>query len=302
MTVNNKTVQDVLSAAQQQLEGMTETALLDVKLLLAHVLQKDVTWLATWSDKLLDSSVIAEFEDCVKRRQQGEPVAYILGYHEFWSLRLNVNSDVLIPRPDTETLVKTVLAFELPDTASVLDLGTGSGAIALALASEKPDWNVTAIDYSNAALAVAAQNAQLLQLGRVQFIQSNWFDAFCLYNSYMSSNSELSDRPVTSSKKRFDVIASNPPYIEPEDNHLSYLVYEPMSALIAEDKGLSDIKTIVQGASQFLKLGGYLIIEHGYKQHLQVQEIMRNAGFVKPQSVKDLGGNWRCTFAANTVP
>jgi len=215
----------------------------------------------------------------LKRRLNGEPIAYILGYREFYGLKLQVTADTLIPRPDTETLVEATLA-KAPrnQPCKILDLGTGTGAIALAIAKHRPQALVTAVDASDAALKIAQENVQNLKITNVQFILSDWFGAL--------------------QNQTFDVIVSNPPYIEQNDVHLSQgdLRYEPISALVSGQDGLDDIRKIIDSASHHLNPRGLLMLEHGYNQAESVAMLLRDAGFKGIETVKDLGGNNRVTL------
>lgn len=268
----SKTIRQTLEWAEAQLSG--DEVRLDAEVLLAFCLDKPRSYLVAWPDKDLDSSQVENFAALIDQRVQGKPVAYITGEQEFWSLPLMVTSDTLIPRPETEHLVEFLLEV-LPESGlSVVDAGTGTGAIGLALAHERKDWQVSACDFSEAALHVASSNAEKLGV-QVSFFQSDW----------------LSGLPESS----LDVVVSNPPYIEAGDPHLSDLGYEPLSALVAQDSGLSDIRTICQQAFMVLKLGGLLCIEHGYDQAQAVQEIFRKAGFSAVHCEKDYSGNDRFT-------
>jgi release factor glutamine methyltransferase len=209
-----------------------------------------------------------------------EPIAYILGRQAFWDFELIVNSSVLIPRPETELLVET--ALELLDnsvTAAVLDLGTGSGAIALALAANNKRWSVTAVDSSESALGVAADNAKLLQFSNIEFVQTSWCDGL----------------PT----EHFDLIAANPPYVEAGDKHLSEgsLPFEPIAALVAEENGLADIRAIAKQSRYCLKKNSWLLIEHGFQQKLAVEKILVDTGYANIECVKDLAGLDRLTKA-----
>ena len=265
-----------------ELSSVSDTARLDIELLLSHLLQKNRTWLFTWPDHELTEKQSAEFLQMLARRKQGEPVAHIIGQREFWSLPLQVNASTLIPRPDTELLVETALqlfAKDSPDQKRYcLDLGTGTGAIALALASEKKHWGFVAVDFSSDAVALAQANQQQLGLTNLEIFQSNWFEKI----------------PAS----QFDLIVSNPPYIDPQDPHLSQgdVQFEPLSALVAQDNGLADIKKIIGGAISFLASGGYLLLEHGYNQADVVKKIFLENGYENIQTKKDLGGNDRVTF------
>jgi release factor glutamine methyltransferase len=208
-------------------------------------------------------------------RKNGRPVAYLTGRRGFWTLNLQVNQYTLIPRPETEMLVEWALELTLSPAAKVLDLGTGSGAIALSLASEKPNWHITGVDSSEPALEVARSNAKELQLESVQFFQSNWYDAM--------------------PNQHFDLLISNPPYIEPGDIHLSQgdLRFEPISALQSQDAGFADLVALIEGAPAHLNTGSYLLLEHGYQQGGRVRELLAQRGFTKIESRCDLAGQER---------
>ena len=243
-----------------------------------HVVQKPLAWLITQGDSIALSEHLKPFYSLVTQRQQGQPIAYLVGHKEFWSLSLKVTPDVLIPRPDTETLVEQALVLlDGCEQPNILDLGTGSGAIALALAKEIPNAQVVAVDASAAALGVARDNAASCKLDNVQFRKSDWFAQ--LDSTY------------------FDLIASNPPYIEMGDPHLSQgdLRFEPSIALISEGDGLADLGIITQQAIKYLKLGGHLIVEHGFNQSVQVAQLFKVAGFDAIKQHKDLNGLPRCT-------
>ena len=266
-----------------QLQDVSDSARLDVELLLAQVFDKDRSYFFSWPEKELTSTQLAKFEQLFARRLKGEPIAHILGEREFWSLSLQVNASTLIPRPDTELLVELALELFFEQNINALDLGTGTGAIALALASEKPLWYFLALDRSQAACDLAESNRKMLGLDNVQVLQSNWFSA--LKESALSA-------------KRFDLIVSNPPYIDKDDHHLGEgdVSFEPRSALVAADAGLADIKHITAAASEFLNPRGYLLFEHGYNQAAAVRNILTAAGFVSVKSEKDLNGNDRATL------
>ncbi|WP_337881414.1 peptide chain release factor N(5)-glutamine methyltransferase [Rheinheimera sp.] len=244
-----------------------------------RLLQELSGWSATQlvlrENEPLDPALDSRLTAALQRRLQGEPLAYILGYWYFWDFQLKVAPCTLIPRPDTETLVRQALELTLPAQARVLDLGTGTGAIVLALAKERPDWQLTGLDLQPEAVALAQHNATQLQLTNCQFVQSNWFSAV--------------------QGQQFDLIVSNPPYIDEADPHLSQgdVAYEPRTALVAAGAGLADIQQIIQGATQHLSPQGWLWLEHGYQQADAVQQLLQQAGFRQVQSVRDYGGQWR---------
>jgi len=249
-----------------------ETARLDVEILLCHALDKPRSWLYTWPEVEIEAPLVSEFESLLASRRQGHPIAHLTGRREFWSLNLRVNEHTLIPRPETETLVEWALDLPLPQAASVLDLGTGSGAIALALASERPNWQVCALDKSEEALQVARDNAVELALASVQFDRSDWFTS------------------VTG--QRFDLLVSNPPYVEEGDVHLSTgdLRFEPLGALMAQAGGMSDLDKLLAVAPKHLHNGGWLLLEHGYNQAASVRASMLEQGFDNIETRTDLAG------------
>lgn len=238
--------------------------------------QADRAWLITHDDEELSEPTALAFRALCERRLAGEPLAYIVGSKPFFGLDLQVDKRVLVPRPDTETLVEWALTFDAAH--SILDMGTGSGAIALALKSVRPDWQVTALDASTDALAVAQNNAKRLNLN-VNFLHSSWFDA--LKNG--------------TSNTKFDVIVSNPPYIVEGDWHMAALAHEPKQALTSGADGLDDIRKIIQQAPDFLTSGGWLLLEHGYDQADAVRDLLVQCGFKQVQSQLDLAGIERCT-------
>ncbi len=271
-----------LQQATQQLAKVSDTPDLDARYGLCTVLDVGNSYLFSHSERLLTAIELEQLEQILQRRLQGEPLAYILGHWSFWNIELEVNSSTLIPRPDTELLVERVLSLPLPANARVLDLGTGTGAIALALAYNRPQWQVSAADTVAEAVALAQRNAHRLGVTNCQIIQSNWFDAF--------NPAEV-----------FDLIVSNPPYIEPDDPHLAALRYEPLSALVSAEQGLADIQLICHQAPAYLKSGGWLWLEHGYNQADAVKAILNTAGFTDVRSERDYGGNWRITGGCISV-
>lgn len=275
---NDQSVQAALSWASDQLKDSSATVRLDADCLLADLLGKSRTWLFTWPDHILTAEQWQAFQAVVARRRKGEPVAYLLGYREFWGLNLKVSPDTLIPRPDTEDLVAKVLAL-LPDQpATVADLGTGTGAIALALASERPNWQITACDFNAGAVVLAEENRQLLGFDHVRVIPSDWCQA--LETDY------------------YDLIVSNPPYIEENDPHLTQgdVRFEPLSALISGQDGLDDIRLITEQAKRCLKTGAWLLFEHGYNQGDAVRHVMSDAGYTSVKTCPDLAGIDRITL------
>jgi len=249
-----------------------ESARRDTEILLCHTLDKPRAWLYTWPESEVETSRVREFTQLLAARKQGQPVAHLTGRREFWSLNLRVNRHTLIPRPETESLVEWALSLLLPEDADVVDLGTGSGAIALALASERPRWHVTAADASSQALDVARKNAAEFELGTVQFCLSDWFE-------------ELAGQ-------RYQLVVSNPPYVEKDDIHLSSgdLRFEPLSALMAEQQGMSDLAKLVRDAPNFLHVDGWLLLEHGHTQGGQVRALLAEQGFVDIETRRDLAG------------
>ncbi|HID44886.1 MAG TPA: peptide chain release factor N(5)-glutamine methyltransferase [Chromatiaceae bacterium] len=268
-------VKQLLSAAA---ELGTEAAA-DGPLLLAHVLGRDRSWLYAWPEYRLDANKQKQYKSLLQRRLSGEPLAYLTGHKEFWSLDLQVTPATLIPRPETELLVETALALHSQETAKVLDLGTGSGAIALALASERPQWQITATDISGAALEVATENARRHKLGNIQFLHSHWFDSLDTH-------------------RRYDLILSNPPYVAENDPHLleNGLPHEPVTALTAGTDGLDDLRRIIGAASDHLAPGGWLLVEHGLDQALPLQQLFEDAGFDNIKTVRDLEHRDRVTL------
>ncbi len=265
------------SAARLHAAGSSSPRV-DAEYLLLHVLGKTPVWLRTHDEVRLHLHEEERFEALLRRRIHGEPVAYITGSRGFWSLELGVNASTLIPRPETEMLVEFALE-KLPLEAAlrVLDLGTGSGAIALAVKTERPLSRVTAVDASRAALDVAVANAQRLGLD-VEFLHSNWFEALA--------------------GRRFDLLLANPPYINPGDEHLGQgdVRFEPLSALVAAEQGLRDLRLIISAAPAHLQPGGWIALEHGYDQGAAVRALLQENGFGEIETRQDLGGQARMTY------
>ena len=261
-----------------------EDAQFEAEVLLAHVLGVSRSYLFTWPDNSPSDVQSATFANFLHRRCMHEPIAYIIGQREFWSLQLDVSAATLIPRPETELLVETALSLsaKLPSNIKIADLGTGSGAIALALAQEKPLWHIMAVDNCSEALAVAKRNASKLQLDQVEFFQSHWCDAL----------------PTGD----FDMIISNPPYISEADwpVYANGLRYEPRAALVSGGDGLDAIREISRASCHYLKIGGFLLIEHGFRQAPLVQDIFLAEGYDNVHSLVDLAGHHRVTIGTWT--
>ena len=264
----------------RELAEVSQSSRLDLELLLAAALGKSRTYLRTDADALLSPAQEQHFNALFQRRLAGEPIAYILQSQEFWSMEFKVTPDVLIPRADTETLVDAALQFldSRPDAKTVLELGTGSGCISIALKSERPELCVTASDLSAAALAIARSNAEKLLNGRaICFVQSDWFDSI---------------------NDRYDLIISNPPYIPYDDPHLAALGFEPESALVAADSGLACLLTIIQQSKAHLKDNGMLLLEHGYDQGPAIVDKLHESAYQRIRPHYDLANIHRATSAA----
>lgn len=260
----------------------SESPDIDSQVLLCHILQCASSYLHTWPDKELSTEQSKQFEALIKQRQQGKPVAHLTGQRGFWSLDLKVTRDTLIPRPDTELLVSLALE-KLSPNMTIADLGTGTGAIALSLASEQPSISVLATDASPRALNVAKYNAWNNQLTNVHFWQGSWLSA-------IADNS-------------LDMVVSNPPYIEADDVHLTQgdVRFEPITALASGKDGLDDIRLIIKQAQHCLKPNGWLLIEHGFHQMKNVMNLFSDAGFTTISSHKDFGGNDRVVMGQHPV-
>lgn len=263
--------------------GNKEASSIEAYCLVSFVLNKEKSFLLTYPEYEISEEDATRIKGFLKERLTGKPIAYILGVREFWSLPLKVNEHTLIPRPDTETVVEQALLkaseFNIPENKlHILDMGTGSGAIALAIKSELKKAKITALDYSEEALKVAEENSRNLGLD-ITFVKSDWF-------------STLKER------HQFHIIVANPPYICDGDPHLltGDVRFEPKSALVAPMQGLLDLLNIIRDANKYLANGGYLILEHGYRQGSDVRSLMFSAGFTKVETVQDLGYNERVTL------
>ncbi|EOW6643997.1 peptide chain release factor N(5)-glutamine methyltransferase [Cronobacter muytjensii] len=250
----------------------------DAEILLGFVTGRTRTFILAFGETALTDDELTRLDALLARRVQGEPVAYLTGQREFWSLPLEVSAATLIPRPDTECLVEQALARLPAAPCRILDLGTGTGAIALALASERPDCQVTALDVVPQAVELVKRNAQRLGIDNVTVLQSHWFCA-------------LTDA-------RFSLIVSNPPYIDGDDPHLTQgdVRFEPKSALVAQNAGLADLDAIIAGARRFLENDGWLLLEHGWRQGEAVRALFTRAGYQGVETCRDYGGNERLTL------
>lgn len=279
----NATIQEALSNDSKQLEEVrhldSSAARIEVQCLLQAVLKVNRAYLLTHPERILSADEMARYSGLLMRRLNGEPIAYLLGVREFYGLEFKVTPATLIPRPDTELLVELALQH-IPQRGlcRILDMGTGSGAIALAIAHARSDAEVVAVDASEAALKVAGENVQRFNLGNVRLLLSDWFTSL--------------------EAERFDIIVSNPPYIESDDVHLGQgdVRFEPLSALISGRDGLDDIRRIITEAKIFLAVNGWLMLEHGYDQAERVRQLLRLAEFHNVVSMRDLSGIERVTI------
>jgi release factor glutamine methyltransferase len=270
-------ISTLLTKARQKLFNSSSPRL-DAEILLGHILGVTRSYLLTWPEKVLTANQLAQFESLLKKRVQGQPIAYLIHQKEFWSLDLQITENTLIPRPETELLVEQVLArLSSLSNAQVIDLGTGSGAIALAIAKERPNCRILATDQSAACLAIAQNNAQQLRLTQVEFLCSDWW--------------------VKLKNRKALIIVSNPPYIAEDDPHLSQgdVLYEPRSALVAGPDGLSAIRQLIVQSHSHLVDGGWLLLEHGYNQAPNVQQLFQNNGYQRVETYYDLAGLPRVT-------
>ncbi|MFA7553757.1 MAG: peptide chain release factor N(5)-glutamine methyltransferase [Spongiibacteraceae bacterium] len=269
------TVADLL-LHRDRLKAVSDSATADIELLLCYCIQKPRSYLRAWPEAVLSPAIEQQFLQLLSRRLQGEPIAYLIGERGFWTLDLQVSPATLIPRPETELLVEIVLSrLQSAVKARVLDLGTGTGAIALALASERADWQLLASDVSEEAVLLAEANRAALGLDNVSIQQSDWFTAIA--------------------PGRFDAIVSNPPYIDPQDPHLHRgdIRFEPRSALVADNQGMADIEKIVAKAPNYLADAGWLLFEHGYDQGDKARALLAAAGFQQVFTEQDLAGQDR---------
>ncbi|WP_404296703.1 peptide chain release factor N(5)-glutamine methyltransferase [Halomonas sp.] len=261
------------------------SARLDAEVLLCHLLEVDRTWLYTWGDREADAALLARFDALLTRREAGEPVAYLTGEREFWGLTLATEPSTLIPRPDTETLVEAALDKACATAGRLLDLGTGTGAIALAVASERPGWAVLGVDLRPETVALAERNAARLGIANAAFRQSDWFAA-------------LGEEKKAG--ERFDLIVTNPPYLADDDPHLARgdVRFEPRSALVAGEGGLGDLRHLVRAAREHLASSGWLLLEHGAQQGAAVRKALADAGYEAVLSRCDLAGHERVSLGS----
>ena len=272
-------LKEILDTASARLEPFSPSARLDIELLLSHSLGKTRSFLMAWPEHRPEFTQLECFETLLQRRLQGEPVAHLTGEREFWSLDLRVTPATLIPRPETEHLVEQALThIPAEQGVDIADLGTGSGAIAIAIAHERPGCRIVASDCSPDALDIARDNARRHGLSNIRFRRGNWLEG---------------------DTSHYDVIVANPPYVPNADPHLQEdgLPFEPLSALVAGDDGLDAIRAITQQARDHLNKGGWLLLEHGYDQQVVVIELLRRSGYINIKGLQDLGGTERIVEA-----
>ena len=263
----------------EHIKQISDTPLKDIQLILSYILNISLPRVIAYPEYQLNDSQQKTFYSLLKLRQQAMPMAYILHTANFWSLDLYVDNNCLIPRPETEILVEQVIQQHHHKGTKLLDLGTGSGAISIAIASERKSWDITAVDNSCKALEVAKTNALTHKLHNILFMHSNWF-------------SGVSDK--------FDIIVANPPYIAADDEHLPNLQYEPQAALVADNNGLADLEHIISNSKNYLSPGGYLYLEHGFDQEKQVTHMLEKNNFLDVTTLADLDKNPRISYA--TIP
>jgi release factor glutamine methyltransferase len=265
-------IQEAIQYGQDALTASSDSARLDAELLVCHTLQCKRTFLYAHSKDVLSLVQETAYKEWVELRKDSIPMAYILGTKEFWSLNLKLSTKTLIPRPATESIVEHILQIELPHNAAILDLGTGSGAIALSLAKEHPQWQIIATDIQANALAIAQKNAQNYGFNNIQFLWSHWFAKLA--------------------QKTFDLIVSNPPYIDAKDPHLfrGDVQYEPQRSLISANQGYADLVFLIQKSKKYLKKNGILILEHGYQQQEKLMTLLTDEGFNNIQGFVDHEG------------
>ena len=266
----------LIQARDSLASGCSESPALDAEVILACALRKSRAWVLAHRSDEMEEDVLGRIAPMLARRMQGVPIAYITGFREFWSMPIKVTPDVLIPRPETELLVESALDVLPKGPVSLLDLGTGSGAIALALARERPDATLLAVDRSKAALKIAQANAKAQGIETIRFLESDWFAAIHSHD--------------------FDLVVANPPYVDGDDSALDGEVrYEPREALVAADEGLAEIRRIVAESPRFLGSGGWLVVEHGCSHGRQVSGLFAEAGMDDIAVLQDLAGLDRVT-------
>ena len=279
MPTTTLTIADALRKARRQLDNVSETSQLDAEILLSHALECDRSYLRTWPERPLSPEQQTQFQELIERRHTGEPIAYIIGERDFWDMTLHVSTHTLIPRPETETLVEQALDRIPPDAHwQIADLGTGSGAIALAIARERPHCQLVATDISAAALDIARKNAARNEVRNIRFVEGAWLAPLA---------GEL-----------FNMIVSNPPYVHPDDPHLQQgdLRFEPLSALHSAPDGLTDIRIICDTARQHLHPGGWLLLEHGFDQGPATRACLAELGYQQVHTIEDLAHHPRVSL------
>jgi release factor glutamine methyltransferase len=276
LTVRSRaTVKEVLQ--QHILLTSSDSPLLDCQILLGCVLKQSRTWLYAHDDYELSSVEANRFHSIFASRASGVPIAYITGAQEFWSMEFQVTRDTLIPRPDTELIIEILLDRFSQARATVIDLGTGAGPIAIALSRERPAFEIFATDISLATLQIAQLNNVQLTDNQVNFVVSDWLEAF--------------------SPNQFDIIVSNPPYIDAGDPHLESLRHEPQSALVSQKNGLQDLEKIIRSSQRYLKPGGMILLEHGYNQRTEVCDLLKSSHYTQMETLDDLAGQPRVVLA-----